>query len=862
MKIIKYDIFLLILAFFLTLNFNNFSAQTINVTTSNTGCLNSGIITATTTGIISPTFQLQLLDGTVVAPVAGNNSSFATTNLFNSLANGIYKVLVRDNVGNISTSNNITVSDGYTNMTLTANGISLPCIGTTKPLPVSITGGKPPYIYQIINTSNSTILETSSPTSAINFTFSSVPKGIYTVRVEDACGITVVTPVSVNDPSVTVDKLKTNGTNYYQSTPTNCNASYKIFVQGGFGNINGSTLSASERALFTWKIKFNGQYYGQDTNGDGFSDLNSNGYPLSSTFVGMPLGVTRDNIINNISTTKIVVFDECGNTKEFSTAYLKGFVSGSTNCINGSRVQSVINSGLLCLPVNFTFINTTNPSNTLNFTQTTDSQFFNGFTPGATYNFTYIDGNGNTNSNAFSTTQVIIPTNSSVLTFNNSSQANLNILGYGTIKVTPSSPNIDGSFNYTVTASSNPAVPIGTTGIGISGNSLPNVNPTDPPGYWPKGTYTIKVTTTCGTGNNTFTVAGYSASLSGNTITPICGGFDYVLHGNFDVFTDYEVVILSGPSDVGTTKDLLSASSSMVFSSLSYGNFTSGLRIKGGTTFIFIQNFSFGTSGGAITVNKDNTGGYVCNSGDTNGVLTILANSISPAPNNILEYRISLNGGATYGAWQTSNTFTGLTDTTYTFQIKDGCGFTVTDNAQVIAISNPQATANVATICELDDSIVIQLSVDTVNALYEWTGPGINTTNKNLKNPILNIADLGVGINNYTVTVTAPICSNSSTATTSITKFSSTKLQASSGISLDSRLGISTRGSLAWRDLVKNGALVLDSSNKGFVITRMKTSELPSGVNAVKGMLAYDTDQNCMKLYDGTAWKCIARICP
>ncbi len=71
-----------------------------------------------------------------------------------------------------------------------------------------------------------------------------------------------------------------------------------------------------------------------------------------------------------------------------------------------------------------------------------------------------------------------------------------------------------------------------------------------------------------------------------------------------------------------------------------------------------------------------------------------------------------------------------------------------------------------------------------------------------------------------------------------------------------------------WPDNVPNAALVLESSNKGFVITRMTLAQRNAitGANLVEGMLIYVTDANgvgngCFQLYNGSTWKCIERAC-
>lgn len=56
--------------------------------------------------------------------------------------------------------------------------------------------------------------------------------------------------------------------------------------------------------------------------------------------------------------------------------------------------------------------------------------------------------------------------------------------------------------------------------------------------------------------------------------------------------------------------------------------------------------------------------------------------------------------------------------------------------------------------------------------------------------------------------------------------------------------------------------LVLKSKEKGFVITRMASPEttIGTGENAIPGMLVYDTDDHCFKLYNGSSWGCITLI--
>lgn len=69
-----------------------------------------------------------------------------------------------------------------------------------------------------------------------------------------------------------------------------------------------------------------------------------------------------------------------------------------------------------------------------------------------------------------------------------------------------------------------------------------------------------------------------------------------------------------------------------------------------------------------------------------------------------------------------------------------------------------------------------------------------------------------------------------------------------------------------WPENIPNGFLALESKTKGFVITRVQHVSLtPQPGDAVaepkEGMLVYDIQDSCVKLYNGSQWKCIERSC-
>ena len=74
-----------------------------------------------------------------------------------------------------------------------------------------------------------------------------------------------------------------------------------------------------------------------------------------------------------------------------------------------------------------------------------------------------------------------------------------------------------------------------------------------------------------------------------------------------------------------------------------------------------------------------------------------------------------------------------------------------------------------------------------------------------------------------------------------------------------------------WPESIKNGFIALQSQNKGMVITRVATVGGGTGgapnltTDSIKdpkeGMLVYDLTADCVKLYNGTIWKCLAKDC-
>lgn len=75
-----------------------------------------------------------------------------------------------------------------------------------------------------------------------------------------------------------------------------------------------------------------------------------------------------------------------------------------------------------------------------------------------------------------------------------------------------------------------------------------------------------------------------------------------------------------------------------------------------------------------------------------------------------------------------------------------------------------------------------------------------------------------------------------------------------------SSVGITTQSKQDnWPNTIPNGFVALESSEKGLVISRVQNST--KIVEPKEGMIIYDIDAKCVKLYNGAAWNCIKNTC-
>src|SRR5690606_20391856 len=75
------------------------------------------------------------------------------------------------------------------------------------------------------------------------------------------------------------------------------------------------------------------------------------------------------------------------------------------------------------------------------------------------------------------------------------------------------------------------------------------------------------------------------------------------------------------------------------------------------------------------------------------------------------------------------------------------------------------------------------------------------------------------------------------------------------------QVGISDREGFGagWPESIPNAFVAIESEDSGFVITRVQ--QVSDIADPQEGMLVYEMEDQCLKLYNGTTWNCIQRSC-
>lgn len=186
-------------------------------------------------------------------------------------------------------------------------------------------------------------------------------------------------------------------------------------------------------------------------------------------------------------------------------------------------------------------------------------------------------------------------------------------------------------------------------------------------------------------------------------------------------------------------------------------------------------------------------------------------------------------------------------------------GALVTDPVPTgIPASNVSYTASVSGGATTD---VSGTQIGAINDLVDLPVGGKVTYTVTVEIPVTYTGNL-----TNTVTITPPASSSydtdldNNTATDTDTKvcYKLPNIDTPDGFT---KVSISTmeKQTQGWPETIANGFIALDSKEKGFVITQVESES--SITDPKEGMLIYDIDAACVKLYNGTVWNCIQKSC-
>lgn len=140
---------------------------------------------------------------------------------------------------------------------------------------------------------------------------------------------------------------------------------------------------------------------------------------------------------------------------------------------------------------------------------------------------------------------------------------------------------------------------------------------------------------------------------------------------------------------------------------------------------------------------------------------------------------------------------------------------------------------------------------------FAWeVAPDTSKTGKNIPGKVKVIyEDNSYDIVDISIDIEEPVCTKPANRT-------SAGLNTIVGFSDVGRINTNSSPT-SWPMTRKGGWLALESNNKGLIITRMTDVQIGSIVDPQEGMMVYDTVHKCLKIYNGTEWKCFSLpVCP
>ena len=717
--------------------FNNLSQAgnyTITVTDAN-GCTVTNNATLTTpvtpTLTISPTSTLCYTAATgstiVVTASSGNppyqyninGSAFQSSNTFNGLTPGTYTINVTDSYGCTATVSQTILPALLAQATLTK---ALDC--STNPdaiISVNINGGTTPYQYQVnFNNGGFGALNTVTGNS---FTFDTAAAGTYQFLITDAAGCTFTTNTITINPITNPQII-----NLAQTQQNICNGDNNgAFVV----NIN----TSQGIPPFQYSIDGGTTYQNSNT----FNGLTAGTYNVivrdanlctanaSITLVEPDVLIGESEVIQELScvvTGSIQAINVSGGTAPYQYS-INGITFQASNVftnLNAGTYTITIRDANNCvtttdpitfvqpLPptdIAFTSSSLTCPALTSNVTATITggtAPYTAQITSPSTINATSVSGNVATFNNLAVGSYTFVVTDVNGCTYQENFTINpipfINVTGnlvsnvvcFGTSTgaVTFNVSNISTTYSYTING-----------GTPVTNQTSSTINLTN----LAAGNYTIVVTDTNTNCQSTasVTVAQPTTALTLNTtVNPITcianGSFTATANGGWGSFTytltqpDASTV---GPQNNGIFNNLSQA-----------GNYTITVTDANGCTVTNNATLTTPVTP-TLTISPTST---LCYTAATGSTIVVTASSGNPP------YQYNINGSA----FQSSNTFNGLTPGTYTINVTDSYGCTATVSQTILPALLAQATLTKALDCSTNPDAIISVNINGGTTPYQY----------------------------------------------------------------------------------------------------------------------------------------------
>lgn len=824
---------------------------TASATSTPNTCAGNGTITATFTNNTNLGLQL-VKSGSILNYVIAPSSPYTWTGLQPG-TDYVVKVICKWDNSIVYKSLPVTITDNYVPISDANISISNVCTSFTKGGTItvnSVTGGTAPYTYSYY-LSNSPSYDDSLSSYTSSNTANVTTFGTYQIRIKDACGNYKTFTRTINPTYEPVNM-------YWRSTK-DCGSSN---VTASFWWANGANTNQviTDTDLINMggiKLKIYEQAADGSSNPQGSVLFDGTYISGTFTFPEAPSHKYYVETTNTCGETAIYTWD-----KTWDEDYHFNLTSTSANC-GASEKMTIVgsgNTGYWHYPVS---VVVKNSANTTVYTTTIndESSWTTPLLSLDSYTVTYTDFCGVTRSQSVANPQTGGPISISVydypmwrcgdipyLTQTGTSQVVISVNGY-----------LPDRQNAVITIISGPSNVGVQAGIIDGGANYGWSNMLD-------GNYIASITS-CGVTNNyPFTVGSWAVlqqSLS-STASSFCSGGGNILSDKVYNGSYSNIVELYNASDLTTP---IATSNTGNFYNVSPGNYYTKMKISDwcGDTPYYID-------GNALTITNGSTGpiitaalGVICEDSSGNPLSTGTAYlDLAGVTPFTLQYKLS--GSST---WTTINnaptnvTINGLTaNATYDVLLTDGCGGTYNTTVQIKTM-DALLSENTSQPCYSQPYTLAMRYY--AGATYKWTNPqGVVVSNTR----IYNISNYDASYNGmYTCSISWGTCStryvfvyiNGDLCGGPIKDFCfkdpgnlSPLLPSKHGITALGRAGTANGN---W-PMVRNGAhTVLEAKTKGFVVNRLTTVQ-KNALTPSLGMIVYDTDLDCLSIYDGTAWKC------